>query len=57
MDATCKICGKVWDVRDPGVRFVYLEGVWECFDESACFGRRAIARALESASAPLRVVE
>jgi hypothetical protein len=37
----CHICGRGWDEQDPGVRYRYGDGVWECFDEAACFTRRA----------------
>lgn len=37
----CGICGKEWDSLDPGVRYRYGDAVWECYDEEACFGRRA----------------
>lgn len=39
----CHICGRPWHELSPEVVFVYGEGVWECFDEAACFGRRAAA--------------
>lgn len=40
MDVFCDICGKQWDMRDPGVnRFT---SVWECADESLCFERKAM---------------
>lgn len=57
MDVWCEICGHRWDQLDPGVRFVYGDGRWECQDETLCFGRRAIAVALEQATLPLRVVQ
>ena len=37
----CNICGRAWDERNPDVRYIYMDMVWECADESACFGRRA----------------
>lgn len=57
MDVWCAICGHRWDSLDPGVRFVYGDGRWECYDEDLCFGRRAIQLALDTAAEPLRVVE
>lgn len=42
MDAFCSICGHRWDTRDPGVRYIYSEGTWECTDEGLCFDRRAL---------------
>jgi hypothetical protein len=41
-DVFCHICGQSWMEQDPGVRFVQGDGVWECSEESACFGRRAM---------------
>ena len=37
----CAIDGQQWDALDPGVRYVYGDGRWECADEVACFDRRA----------------
>lgn len=42
MNAWCSICGKEWDARDPGVRFLYGDGSWECTEEGPCFDRRAM---------------
>lgn len=56
MDVWCKICGFRWDLLDPGVRFVYGDGRWECMDEVQCFGRRSIGAALELATVPLHIV-
>ena len=39
MDVFCEICGTRWDSRDPGVRYIYGDGRWECYDEVACFAR------------------
>lgn len=39
----CHICGHGWDEQDPGVRFRYVDHVWECADEVPCFDRRALA--------------
>lgn len=47
MDATCAICDKTWDTLDPGVRFIYGDGRWECWDEAACFKRRSLQRDLD----------
>jgi hypothetical protein len=49
VDVWCEICGHQWDSRDPGVRYIYGDGRWECYDEAQCFGRRAIRAALEHA--------
>ncbi|HXZ73023.1 MAG TPA: hypothetical protein VEH31_19415 [Streptosporangiaceae bacterium] len=43
MDAYCSICGRQWDIRDPGVRRIWGDDAWECYDEPACFDRRALA--------------
>jgi hypothetical protein len=40
MDVFCEICGYCWDARDPGVRYIYADARWECWDEYACFARR-----------------
>ena len=56
MDVWCAICGHLWDALDPAVRFVYGDGRWECQDETQCFGRLSIRRALDSASEPLHAV-
>ena len=45
MDAFCSICGHRWDTRDPGVRYIYGEGTWECTDEGLCFDRKPMAAA------------
>ena len=37
----CDVCGHGWDEQDPGVMFVQTDHVWTCFDEAACFERRA----------------
>lgn len=50
MTAACSICGKVWDMRDPGVRYLYGDGSWECAEEGLCFDRRAM-RALDAEEA------
>ena len=52
----CEICGKRWASLDPGVRYIFGDGRWECYDETQCFGRVHIAAALESAAATLEVV-
>lgn len=52
MDVWCEICGRRWDQLDPGVRYIYGDGRWECRDEEQCFMRRAI----EAASVPLHAV-
>lgn len=57
MDVWCEICGHKWDSRDPGVRYLYGGGCWECFDEAQCFARRNIGIALEQAASSLRVVK
>lgn len=44
MNAYCSICGKEWDAEDPGVRYWYGTGEWECNDEEACLARRADTR-------------
>lgn len=46
MDVWCAICDHKWDSLNPGVRYVYGDGRWECRDEEQCFGRRAIREAL-----------
>jgi hypothetical protein len=56
-DRSCGICSRRWDALDPGVRFVYGDGRWECADEVQCFARVGIRVALDSASRPLQVVE
>jgi hypothetical protein len=56
MDAWCEICGKRWDSRDPGVRYIYGDGRYECFDEVQCFGRRSIRSALDVAARLLQAV-
>jgi hypothetical protein len=38
----CHMCGAAYLEQDPEVRFIYAEGVWECFDEAACFARMAV---------------
>lgn len=40
-DVTCEICGRVWDGRDPGVRYHPGSGIWTCTGEAECFLRRA----------------
>ena len=57
MDVWCQICGHKWDARDPGIRYLYGDGHYECFDEVQCFGRLSIRRALDAASEPLRPVQ
>ena len=42
----CHICGKPYHEQDPEVRRIWTEGVWECFNESACFERAALERML-----------
>ena len=42
MNVFCTICGHCWDSRDPGVRYLYGDCVWECADEGACFERKAM---------------
>ena len=49
----CDICGRSYDLRDPAVRWLNVDGVWTCADESACFDRLAIQRALDAAWARL----
>lgn len=44
MTATCSICGKEWDTRDPGVRRIWGEDTWECSEEGPCFDRRAMRK-------------
>jgi hypothetical protein len=51
--AFCEICGKQWAALDPGVRYVYGDGRWECADEVACFDRRAMQQALDDVWAQL----
>lgn len=41
-EVICDICGKTWLEQDPGVRYVYGDGVWQCSEESPCFDRRAM---------------
>jgi hypothetical protein len=41
MDAYCHICGQSWHQQDPGVRYIHGDGAYECYDEPACFTRRA----------------
>jgi hypothetical protein len=41
MDAWCHICGQSWHQQDPGVRYIHGDGAYECYDEPACFDRRA----------------
>jgi len=45
-DPTCHICGRQWHEQSPEVRFIYAEGVWECFEEGACLERAALERML-----------
>ena len=42
----CHICGKSYHEQDPEVRWIQTDGVWECFDEGACFERAALERML-----------
>jgi hypothetical protein len=42
----CHICGHGWLEQDPGVRFRFVDHVWECYDEAMCFERRAMAEPL-----------
>lgn len=37
----CHICGCQHREQSPEVRFIYGEGVWECFEEAACLERAA----------------
>jgi hypothetical protein len=37
----CHICGHQHHEQSPEVRFIYGEGVWECFEEAACLSRAA----------------
>ena len=53
MDVFCDICGHRWDSRDPGVRYLYGDGRWECDDEPACFTRRAMQAGLDQVTAEL----
>lgn len=39
----CNICGHPWLEQDPGVDYIYGDGVWECADQSLCADRRAMA--------------
>ena len=63
VNVTCDICAKVWDSRDPGVRWLNIDGVWSCADETQCFARQSMQRALDTLAAeptfrtlPLEVV-
>ena len=42
-DVWCHICGTRWKEQDPGVTYHYDSGLWECYDESLCFERKAMA--------------
>jgi len=42
----CHICGRQWHEQSSEVRFIYAEGVWECFEEGACLERAALERML-----------
>ena len=53
MDVFCEICDKRWDSLDPGVRYVYGDGRWECYDETQCFARQQIRVALNWAFAQM----
>ena len=46
MEAFCGICGKAWDMRDPGITRWWGTDEWACTEEAPCFDRRAM-RALE----------
>jgi hypothetical protein len=43
----CHACGKPWEEQDPGVRFIYTDHVWECWDAGLCAERRAMNRLTE----------
>jgi hypothetical protein len=46
-DRECHLCGKPWGEQDPGVRFIYTDHVWECWDAGLCAERRAMNRLTE----------
>jgi hypothetical protein len=52
----CDICGHRWHALDPGVRFIYGDGRWECADEVQCFARVAIRAALDAAAGSMLAV-
>ncbi len=35
----CVLCGRVYDYRDPSVRYWYGDAAWACDDETECFAR------------------
>lgn len=41
VSAFCDICGKGYDMRDPAIRWLAIDGAWTCADEVACFDRKA----------------
>ena len=48
MEAFCGICGKAWDMRDPGITRWWGTGEWACTEEGPCFDRRAMRQLEES---------
>lgn len=42
MTAMCGICGKVYDMRDPGITRWWGTDEWACTEEAACFDRAAM---------------
>ena len=51
MTATCGICGKRWDMLDPGITRWWGTDEWACTEEGPCFDRRAMNTLTEETGA------
>lgn len=56
MNVFCQICGMKWDSRDPGVRYLYGDDQWECYDEGPCFERHRALNVAFGSMPPARPV-
>lgn len=46
-EVQCCVCGQLWDARDPGILYRFLDSRWWCADEQGCLEwatRRSLAR-------------